>query len=304
MSSGQTPGPASGQSSKRSSPPVAVGAPAAKRMRGDEDGGTATPGSTTATGGAADGVGGGTVDPEQLSDALLSAGVDLKEEENLLSSSLHQDQHETKYQQQPVQQQPLVQGNFLDLRNLNALVKKRVTAMGVKYFYDKDNELMTLLSISCEEFLTDIVTKAAALSRHRRASRNDVQSNISKALRNLATQERELEQQRAQQRAALGLDGAGTGEKRKDNEETQHRAANATALMMTSGKKKYSWLSGGAGPGAPRTPAMRAKTDNNIRVREAREEPGVALRDLLGALEEQRMGTEKALIKGYARMRN
>jgi hypothetical protein len=50
---------------------------------------------------------------------------------------------------------------------------------------------------------------------------------------------------------------------------------------------------------------MRSKSDNNIRLREAREEPGIALRDLLGALEERRrIGVEKALAKGYTRLRN
>jgi hypothetical protein len=69
----------SGISSKRASPPTSV-FPAAKRLKNDEvsTSGGATPLSSS----------GPPVDPDQLSDALLSAGVDLKEEENLLSSTL------------------------------------------------------------------------------------------------------------------------------------------------------------------------------------------------------------------------
>lgn len=44
--------------------------------------------------------------------------------------------------------------------------------------------------------------------------------------------------------------------------------------------------------------------DNGIRFREAREEPGIAVRDLLKSLETRRMGVDKTIVKGYAKLKD
>lgn len=325
----------SGSNSKRSSPPTnSNNAPAAKRAKGNngevsgeshnnvKDSSNSTTSATTAAApatsssnnnNAASSSGPGqSMDPDQLSDALLSAGVDLKEEENLLSSSLTADQ-----QQYGKSRAGSVQGttaartqpapDFLNPQKLQQVIRKISSESGVKNVYDKDNEISRLLSVSCQEWITDIITSMVVLNRHRRRSRNDVHSDISRALRNLAVKDKEAEDRRLAQKAATGPEGSTGGEDKKNavNEETQYRAANATALMMT-GKKKYSWLTGGsgAGSGGMRSSGGLPRNEGNIRYREAREEPNLALRDLIGALEERRYGVEKTLIKSYSKLKN
>jgi hypothetical protein len=319
------------QSQKRPSPPPSIGytGPATKKLKNDdsllldEPTPTSFPGSGTASVHGQASVGGGQapqmVDPDQLSDALLSAGVDLKEEESLLSSTLPSDVYSStrpdahRFQSyggmgaSSVSPAQFQSSSFLDPRNLQTQVRKTSTEMGIKYVFDRENELMNLISMSCQEWLRDIITSTVELSRHRRRSRNDVHSNVAKALRNIAIKDKETEDRRLATKAALGLDqavpGAPDSKKGVVSEEVQHRAANATALMMTSGKKKYSWLTGGSAGSTPTRPGS-GRSDNTIRLREAREEPGLVLRDLLGALEDRRFGNDKVLMKGYARMRN
>uniref|UniRef100_A0A060T0M6 Transcription initiation factor TFIID subunit 4 n=1 Tax=Blastobotrys adeninivorans TaxID=409370 RepID=A0A060T0M6_BLAAD len=348
--SDNTPTPSSNPGSKRPSPPTSGVFQAPKRFRPDgtvdlSDGsgvntpmghsygmgsGAATSGTSSVAGGAGAGAGTGaggappapSMDPDQLSDALLSAGVDLKEEENLLSSSLSiadaSRQHAGMYGAGPDASaaygryvSPATE--FLNAQILRQLVRKSASDEGVRYLSEKDSEIVRFLSVACQEWLSDIITNAVVLNRHRRRSRNDVHSDISRALRNIAIKDKEREERRLAERALqesareAGGDGSEKGAKKSAavNEETQYRAANATAAMMT-GKKKYSWLTGGAGAspgaGAPRPGAGRS--DSGINYREAREEPQLALRDLLGALEERRFGVEGALVKGYAKLRN
>ncbi len=199
-----------------------------------------------------------------------------------------------------------------------------------------DPAVLKLISLACEDWIKEVVHTAVILSRHRRRSRNTgAHSEISKALRQLAQRDKDREYQRiAQKLTASNGSGSGSGDGSggKDDdkkgaggsasaalsEESQYKAANATALMMTSGKKKYSWMvgggagAGGAGAGKDGHDRSRGalggagnqRSDGGIRYREAREEQGLVLRDLLGAMEEQRVGVEKALQKGYARLRN
>lgn len=257
------------------------------------------------------------VDPDQLSDALLSAGVDLKEEENLLSSSLHATATLKKVPgsvslqdgEQITSNPTLLQAPFLDLGKLASTVKAASKEMGINKISEKESDISSLLSVSCEEWLSDIITAAVVFSRHRRRSRNNTHSTIAKALRAIATKDKEREDRRAAQRAMLGLSQEQSQESDPAKvEETQYRAANATALMMTSGKKKYSWLSGSASEGTSNHKTIsgqKSRPEQGIKYREAREEPGIALRDLLAALEERRIGPgiEKCLLKGYSRLK-
>ncbi|KAA8897388.1 hypothetical protein TRICI_006732 [Trichomonascus ciferrii] len=295
--------PQSGTNSKRPSPPTASSS-APKRVKGNnEEGGEGSQNNS----GSGPSVPGPSMDPDQLSDALLSAGVDLKEEENLLSSSLTTEQQYTRAAAvqgtTPARTSPAV--DFLNSPKLLTMVRKIAAEAGVRHVFDKDNEITRLLSVSCQEWLTDIITSMVVLNRHRRRSRNDVHSDISRALRNLAVKDKEAEDRRLAQKAVMGSESGQNGEDKKNavSEETQYRAANATALMMT-GKKKYSWLTGGSSSPGMRSSGGLPRNEGNIRYREAREEPNLALRDLLGALEERRFGVEKTLVKGYAKLKN
>lgn len=319
------------------------------------------------------------VDPEMLSDALLSAGVDLKEEESLLSRSLYGTgaaqngpsrflgqssasglseavngprQNETadkgtgpaplpsvleriyKYQQEH-QNVP-----FLDPGRLQLILENEAKDSGLSLPPDsKEIEaILSLISYACQEWVSDVVISALVLSRHRRRSRNNVHSETSRALRAIAQKEKESEDKWLVRRAAIlgenefeneGLEKPSKKEKTNDdgdgeskgkrgrnaaNEEINYSAANATVNMMTLGtKRKYSWLLDGAGgaktdgsmgPGGLKATGAGMRSDKSVRYREAREEQGLVVRDLLAALEHQRTGALSTLLKGYAKLRH
>lgn len=115
------------------------------------------------------------------------------------------------------------------------------------------------------------------------------------------------------------------GDSKAGAEETLHRAANATAAMMTMnlGKKKYSWMtssngSGGGGGGADlgksgngaskdgrkESPIISIRGDNGLRFREIRSGNSVVMKDLLEAIEDEKRGTRNAIVKGYAKLKD
>lgn len=310
-------------------------------------------------------VAGPATDPDTLTDVIFSAGVNLTEEENLLSSTLSGQRRDAWGSQRmggmggpgaPAMVGPSMGGMggglqmgqapmgevpvepFLDPGNLIKSVRKQCHDTGVRYL-DRDQYIMQLVSASCEEWLTSIITDAVVLSRHRRRSRNDVHSSVSKALRHMAIKDKEEQERIEAEKEQLRLekereeeaggDGSGKAKKQQVSEEVQHRAANQTANMMAFGKKRYDWMKGGTGAaggaagagaaaggmgvssglsrvnstgaGGVAGPAGVRKAD--VRYREAKEEPGVVLRDLLAAMEDRRYGVDKALAKGYVRIR-
>lgn len=336
----------SGSTSKRSSPPVP--APPAKRQKNDSattPGNSTTPTSTsvntntnanastsantanaqtTQGGGSGGSAGPGMVisDPDQLSDVLTAAGIDIKKEEQRM-----QDEMQREYDKIKSQKAPKMSSDFLDINKLRAMTKGVGQENGVAVQIDKENDLAQLLQLATHEWMIGIVTDMVALNRHRKRSRNDAHSEIGRALRSIAIKDKEAEDRRIAHKTMLGLE-TGENEKKAGSEETQYRNANATALMMT-GKKKYSWMAGGGGAGGSAAGAAGAgglgatssagglsaggsrgggggntRNDMNIRYREAREEPQLAMRDLLGALEDRRYGVERTKMKGYARMKN
>lgn len=244
-------------------------------------------------------------DPDKLSDALLSAGVDLKAEEALLNSTVNSLPKMDQVDQgsNVVQQQLILNTPFLDPRQLSGFMQKVANANGVKQSFDNESSILQLMTNACEEWMTNIVTNAVIISRHRRRSiKQRKRSEISKALRDLAMQQKTQEDKRQQKRKNLGIDQDEPG--KLGTEETQHKATNATVAMMTAGKKKkYSWMTGG-GAGAGGSKAASSSADGGVRFREAREEPGIAVRDLLSSLEKKRMGVEKVLTKGYSKLKD
>lgn len=276
-------------------------------------------------------------DPTKLNDALAVAGVDIQREEELLMQQ--QQNRQPRYNMGYLQNQfyntrPALPATFLYPYHLASYMQKVARENGVVQSFYQDPEMLELMSAACEYWLSNIVTKTVMLSRHRRRGISSFnkdkkvpapnqRSEFTRELRNLALKQREMEEKRVNKRLALGLEKTGendSGESasKAGAEETLHRAANATAAMMTmnSGRKKYSWMTAGSGsgpddvkgsPSADKGRAshlLAARGDNGLRYREIRTGNTVTMKDLLGALEDERMGTDKAIIKGYAKMKD
>ncbi|SGZ55141.1 CIC11C00000002842 [Sungouiella intermedia] len=279
-------------------------------------------------------------DPSKLNDALAAAGVDIQREEELLLSNYNRTALSLQQQQLANRQRqtygPL--NAFLHPYHVALLMNKVARENGVVQNFMVDPEMLEFMSAACKEWLSDIVTKTVALSRHRRRgipalNKNGAgkpktihpsqRSEISKELRNLALRQKEAEERRVLKRLALGLEKSDevapeTGNK-AGAEETLHRAANATAAMMTMNpaRKKYSWMTSGASSagdgakltankdGGPKQSALiSTRGDNGLRFREIRTGNMITTKDLLGVLEEDRMGTSKAVVKGYAKLKD
>lgn len=265
------------------------------------------------------------IDPEKLSDTLISAGVDLKAEEAFLKSTMNEssggnaNMNSSTNQQSSTQRQkqPIVMSTpFLDPRQLAHFMNKIVSLNGIRQNFDNESQILELLTNATQEWMANIITNSIVVSRHRRrtaATNRSKRSEISKALREIAIEEKKLEDKRIQKRKILGIDN--DDNEKHGSDETLHKATNATVAMMTGGNKskKYSWMTGGAGAGGLGGASGSSGNSKNsksigmeggVRFREAREEPGIAVRDLLTALEKKRMGVENVIAKGYANLKD
>lgn len=233
-------------------------------------------------------------DPDKLSDALVSAGVDLKAEEALLNSTIlaKKAAEEDSIPKGPV----IVDTPFLDPQQVNWFMGKVLSANGLKHSSQLDPSLIGLITYATEEWVKNIITGAIILSRHRRRSvKSKRRSELSVALRDLNMKAKSQEDKRQERKKKSGVN---EGPEKEATEEIQHKATNATVAMMTGKKKKYDWMNSGGG--SSKSPA----NDISTRFREAREEPGVVVRDLLNTLEKKRMGVEKTITKGYAKLKD
>lgn len=240
-------------------------------------------------------------DPDKLSDALLSAGVDLKAEEALLNSTVNALPSRPQQQESNVPQGPLIINTpFLDPRQVNWFMNKICNANGLKNGFkspqDLDASIINLMTFATEEWMKNILTNAVILSRHRRRSvKNRKRSELSVALRDLNVKAKTQEDRRQERKKRNGMDKT---DDKEATEEIQHKATNATVAMMTGKKKKYDWMSSGG------SSSKNTGGDVSTRFREAREEPGLVVRDLLNSLEKKRMGVEKTIAKGYAKLKD
>lgn len=278
-----------------------------------------------------------TNDPAKLNDALVAAGVDLQQEEELLMQQQMNRSNRYNLSQTGLYRQPQredVGSLLLNPYHLAVYMQRVSKENGIQQNFFQDPELLELMSLSCEDWLSHIITKTIILSRHRRRGMfgnaaknkkppvNTQRSELSRELRNIALKQKELEEKRVAKRVALGIEKdpsdsswneSGSG--KADAEETLHRAANATAAMMANpGRKKYSWMNSGSNAsntdessadksGARQSTLISVRGDNGLRYREIRTGNTVTVKDLLSALEDERMGSEKALLKGYAKLR-
>ncbi|GMM31120.1 Taf4 protein [Martiniozyma asiatica (nom. inval.)] len=219
---------------------------------------------------------------EALADAVLASGVNLREEEERLSSNVGLS----------ISKRQIEHNNFLSHPHLRHHMHSTMTAQGLP-LVQIDSELLSTLSAACEQYMRSIVADAAVLARHRKTSKRTKgpKSEISKALKEIARKHKEKEEKRDQRKVHLGL-----VEREKDNEDEANRQTNLTASLMMSGKKKkYSWMSGDT---------AGSSGDSGIRYREAREEPNIVLRDLMAVLEGRRLGVKAAMTKGYGIMKD
>ncbi|KAM3164625.1 TBP-associated factor 4 [Lachancea thermotolerans] len=253
-------------------------------------------------------------DPDKLSDALFSAGVDIREEEALLNSSMNITKSSAQAGSQAVNNQIPPQPPLLHPTHVASFMKKVGSEQNFNQDFSKSHDVLSLMSTACEVFMTDIITNSLVISRHRRRSiklNSGRRSEVSRALRDLAIHQKEQEERRVKRRIAMGLEKE-TAEAKMETEETLHRASNATAnMMIAGGKKKYSWLNAGAKANNNSVKVLgkvssdvAARGEMGIRYREAREEPGIVMRDLLNALENRRVGVNTVVAKGYARIRD
>ncbi|EGW33025.1 uncharacterized protein SPAPADRAFT_60348, partial [Spathaspora passalidarum NRRL Y-27907] len=208
-------------------------------------------------------------DPSKLNDAIAAAGVDIQQEEELLfQQQMNRRSDVSKDLKQIIKtSQPPA---FLNNYHLAAFMNKVAKENGVQQNFLQDGDMLELVSGACETWLSRIATKTIMLSRHRRRGIPNVtgkrgqghhsssssgasipRSELSKELRNLAIKQKELEEKRVSKRILLGLEKSSSdptadaeGGDKAGVEETLHRAANATAAMMTMnpGRKKYSWM--------------------------------------------------------------
>lgn len=256
-------------------------------------------------------------DPTKLNDALAAAGVDIHHEEEYL----HKNRRLATYQTNQVRVT-----NFLNPYQISTFMNRISRENGIIQNFLSDSELLELMSVLCERWMSDIITKTLIMSHHRQKGIPNVnkkpsaiqRSELSKELRNIALKQKELEEQRVNRRMALGLEKNDDGSKKEKGgaEESLHRAANATAAMMSMNpsRKKYSWMSAGSGnsntpttkedPSSKKSHIMTARGENGLRYREIRTGQSVTMKDLLSAMETERIGVEKALLKGYSKLRD
>lgn len=272
-------------------------------------------------------------DPSKINDALAAAGVDIQREEELLAQQ-HANRAASYSYLQTYRQRPTQLGAFLSPYHVAAFMHKVARENGILQNFAHDPELLELMSVLCHEWLSGLVEKTIALARHRRrgvpaliqkgkkASVSAApRSELSKELRNMAVRQKELEERRVSKRIALGLEknaDADAANGKAGAEETLHRAANATAAMMTlnPGRKKYLWMTADAGGGAggesgavedkekKQSSLISVRGDNGLRFREIRLGNLVTMKDLLGVIEDERVGTQKAVLKGYAKLKD
>lgn len=277
-------------------------------------------------------------DSSKLNDAIAAAGVDIHEEEELLLQQQLVRKNEAVNERNDVLRSTKV-STFLNPYHLAAFLGKVAKSHQVNQNFLEDGDMLNLISGACETWISHIASKAITISRHRRrggvltsSKKNGTLSSsqrsaVSKELRNIAVKQKELEEKRVNKRIALGIEkgandpnGEENGDGKAGADETLHRAANATAAMMTIGKKKYSWMNSSANGGGvgsdkdgkggtgtsqgKQSPIIAARGDSGLRYREVRAGNSIVLKDLLGAIENEKRGTQEAIIKGYAKLRD
>ncbi|QHS75285.1 Taf4p [Saccharomyces paradoxus] len=249
-------------------------------------------------------------DPNKMQDVLFSAGIDVREEEALLNSSINASKSQVQTNNVKVPNHL----PFLHPEQVSNYMRKVGKEQNFNLTPTKNPEILDMMSSACENYMRDILTNAIVISRHRRKAvkiNSGRRSEVSTALRAIALIQKKEEERRVKKRIALGLEKEDY-ENKIDSEETLHRASNVTAGLRAGSKKQYGWLTSsvnkptslGAKSSGKVASDITARGESGLKFREAREEPGIVMRDLLFALENRRNGVQTIISKGYAKIRD
>lgn len=249
-------------------------------------------------------------DPNKMQDVLFSAGIDVREEEALLNSSINASKSQVQANNVRVPKHL----PFLHPEQVSVYMKKIGKEQNFNLALTKNPDILNMMSSACENYMRDILTNAIIISRHRRKAvkiNSGRRSEVSMALRAIALIQKKEEERRVKKRIALGLEKEDY-ENKIDSEETLHRASNVTAGLRAGSKKQYGWLTSsvnkptslGAKSSGKVASDITARGESGLKFREAREEPGIVMRDLLFALENRRNGVQTIISKGYAKIRD
>lgn len=245
-----------------------------------------------------------------MQDVLFSAGIDVREEEALLNSSINASKSQVQTNNVKIPNHL----PFLHPEQVSNYMRKVGKEQNFNLTPTKNPEILDMMSSACENYMKDILTNAIVISRHRRKAvkiNSGRRSEVSAALRAIALIQKKEEERRVKKRIALGLEKEDY-ENKIDSEETLHRASNVTAGLRAGSKKQYGWLTSsvnkptslGAKSSGKVASDITARGESGLKFREAREEPGIVMRDLLFALENRRNGVQTIISKGYAKIRD
>lgn len=274
--------------------------------------------------------------PHKLNDAITAAGIDIQQEEDNLQKDYgrrYVNQREGRIDVGASKSVP-----FLNFFSLATLMNRLIKQNGMQQNFFQDGEILQFISELCEKWLSLILIKTFITSKHRRNGITGKKSNfngvskrsqISSELQNIALRQKKMEEKRVKKRIELGLEkdncigNSENGEFSRSKisaEETLHKAANATAAIMTMNpsRKKYSWmntnflLSSGNGTASSvnmdnkknQSSLISIRKENGLFFKELRPGNFITLKDLLDVLEDEKLVSKKALIKGYARLKD
>ncbi|CAB72234.1 hypothetical protein POMI540_0148 [Schizosaccharomyces pombe] len=285
--------------------------------------------------------GGDRQEADQLQDALISCGIQLKEEELNLSTSFYDPSSLNTFALTTEDRSR--KSDFLNSFVLMQTVSNIVNLHRLK---SMDSDIHALISMAVRDYLANLLQKMIVESHHRTSQLHTDNykqvDNVRQTLANFAYKEYESEERRrtvlnirrAEHEARLAeLNSASTNEegssrRRKEqsssaaakniSEDAQNRMTNATASIMAgsalpSGGKKYSWM---ATDMTPMTPAVgggfgiRKKDSNSLKPSSRdgvlplqQEEKGIiTIRDALAVLEMDREGAGRIFGRGAKAM--
>ncbi|WBW72231.1 transcription factor TFIID complex subunit Taf4 [Schizosaccharomyces osmophilus] len=279
---------------------------------------------------------------DQLQDALISCGIQLKEEELNLSTSYYDPASLNTFALSSEDR-----SKKCDFLNSYTLMQTVSSIVNLHRLKSMDTDIHALISMAVRDYMANLLQRMIVESNHRTAridTKNNLQlDNVRQTLANSAYKEYESEERRravlnvrrAEHEARLAelntnpnSEEGSSSRRRKEqsssaaakniSEDAQNRMTNATASIMAgsalpSGGKKYSWMATDITPAAPAIGGGFGirKKENNTHKMMARdgtlpiqtEEKGViSIRDALAILEMDRDGAGRIFGRGARAM--
>lgn len=271
-------------------------------------------------------------DAEQLQDALVSAGVDIKEEEHHMSRSYDYVFGSSTI---PLEEDRTKLTDFLNPIPLNDLIYRIAISNSLKTI---DPDVASLLALSLRDRMTSLLSDMIILSKYRTASppvNRKIIDNVGKILEDINIKEKDTEEKRRAQLLSRRLQESkmdkqsslsgimedtdkkkkkketGSSSSKNLSEDAQKRNTDTTAaIMMGSGPngpggKKYSWmtstlpLSSGYVPKTPRPINTYSPANPKTSTLQSVEEVGIiTIRDALNVLEMDREGAGEVFGRG------